>query len=256
MNARDFIALYTLSRREVMRFIRIWTQTLLPSPISILLYFVIFGSLIGSRIGMLEGHRYVDYIAPGLIMMAIINNSYANVVASSYVAKFQRSIEEMFVSPMPPLIILLGFLIGGIARGLLVALIVTGVALWFTDLMVYNWFVTLTVGILTSVLFSLAGLINGIFANSFDDINIVPTFILTPLTYLGGVFYSIHILPPFWQKVSYFNPIFYMVNTFRYGMLGISDINVTLSLCFLIIFIIGLWGWAWWLLSRGIGVRS
>lgn len=255
MTRLNCIALYTITRKEMTRFFRIWTQTLLPSPISMILYFVIFGSLIGPRVGTIDGHNYIEYLAPGLIMMAVINNSYANVVASFFGAKFQRNIEEMFVAPVSSGIILLGFVLGGMVRGCIVGLIVTVVALFFTKLSLVHPALIIFVVLCTSLLFSLGGLINAIFSRKFDDINIVPTFILTPLTYLGGVFYSIHMLSPFWQKVSYFNPIFYMINAFRHAMLGTSDIAVTTSLLFIIVANICCFLFAWRLLSKGTGIK-
>ncbi|MDZ7736553.1 MAG: ABC transporter permease [Gammaproteobacteria bacterium] len=242
--------------KEVGRFMRIWIQTLLPPAISMTLYFIIFGNLIGSRIGEMGGFSYMQYIAPGIIMMSIINNSYANVVSSFFGAKFQKHIEEMLVSPIPNYLILAGYITGGVTRGLLVGLIVSIVALFFTDLHVYSYTLMIGVVLLTSVLFSLGGMINGIFAKKFDDISIIPTFILTPFTYLGGVFYSIDLLPEFWQKVSLFNPILYMVNAFRYGMLGVSDINAFYALGIICIFVIGLSLFCLYLLNRGIGVKS
>ena len=256
MTHLNIVALYTLVSREVTRFFRIWTQTLLPSPVSMVLYFVIFGSLIGPRIGEIDNYNYVDYIAPGLIMMAVINNSFANVVASFFGAKFARNIEEMFVSPMSSLTILLGFVIGGIARGCLVGLITTIVALFFTTLHVHHIFVIFFVVLLTAMLFSLAGLVNAIFSRKFDDISIIPTFVLTPMTYLGGVFYSIHMLSPTWQKISYFNPILYMVNAFRYGMLGVSDVPVITSLIFIFTCNVVLFLYAWRLLEKGTGIKA
>jgi ABC-2 type transport system permease protein len=252
----NLVALYTLTRKEIVRFFRIWTQTLLPSPISTVLYFVIFGSLIGTRVGKIGGYNYIEYLAPGLIMMAIINNSFSNVVGSFYGAKFQRNIEEMFVSSMASWTILVGFTLGGIARGCIVGLMVTIVALFFTQLTIFNAVVIVFVVLATAMLFSLVGIINAIFSRKFDDINIVPTFVLTPLTYLGGVFYSIHMLPPFWQKVSYFNPIFYMINAFRYGMLGSSDVPVMLSLGFILLANVICFGIAWRLLATGAGIKA
>lgn len=253
MNA---VALQTILRREVMRFLRIWTQTLLPSPISMTLYFVIFGALIGPKIGQFEGVSFIEYITPGLIMMAVITNSYANVVASFYQAKFMHNIEEMYVSPMSMWVLLSGYILGGVARGVLVGMIVTIVALFFTKVHLLHLFTIFILVILTASLFSFAGLINAIFAKKFDDINIIPTFVLTPLTYLGGVFYSIKILPPFWQVISYFNPIFYIVNAFRYAMLGVSDIGIHIAILLLIIvnglFLI----WSLILLTRGVGIKS
>lgn len=253
---QNYVAFKTLVRREIMRFMRIWTQTLIPSPVSMILYFVIFGNLIGRKVGILDGYPYVDYIAPGLIMMAVINNSYANVVASFFGSKFQRNIEEMFVSPMSSLSILLGFVIGGVARGVVVGLIVTAVAFFFADLHLYHLWIILLVTLLTALLFSLAGLLNAIFSRKFDDINIVPTFILTPLTYLGGVFYSINMLPEFWQKVSHFNPMLYMVNAFRYGMLGVSDIQIEVALVFLSLFCLVFFLVDWWMIEKGVGIKS
>ncbi len=256
MSRTNRVALYTLTRREITRFFRIWTQTLLPSPISIVLYFVIFGSLIGPRIGEIDGYPYISYLAPGLIMMAVINNSFSNVVASFFGAKFQRNIEEMYVAPMSSLVILLGFTFGGVVRGFIVGLIVTGVALFFTQLHIHHIGVVLTVVVATAMLFSLGGLINAIFSRKFDDINIIPTFVLTPLTYLGGVFYSTNMLAPFWQKLSYFNPILYMINAFRYGMLGTSDVPVSISLGFILLTNVLCFAIAWRLLAKGTGIKA
>ena len=251
-----FIPFSTIVIKEVSRFTRIWMQTILPPAISMTLYFVIFGGLIGSRIGTMNGFNYIDYIAPGIIMMAIINNSYANVVSSFYGAKFQRHIEEMLVAPIPNFIILAGFVSGGVVRGLLIGVVVTIVALFFTNLQVHNLTITIAVVLMTSIVFSLAGMINAIFANKFDDISIIPAFVLTPLIYLGGVFYSIDLLPNFWQKVSAFNPILYMVNAFRYGILGESDIDITHAFIMLTIFTITLLIISLQLLNRGVGIKS
>lgn len=242
---QQWIAFRTILRKEIKRFTRIWVQTLLPPAITMALYFVIFGKLIGSRIGEMDGFSYIQFVAPGLIMMSVLTNSYSNVVSSFFSAKFQRSVEEILVSPTPNYIILLGYCMGGVARGLAVGVLVTLLSLAFTDLHVHSWTVTIAIVVLTSMLFSLAGFINAVYANSFDDISIIPTFVLTPLTYLGGVFYSIHLLPEFWQGVSQLNPILYMVNAFRYGMLGVSDINVVaafagLLICLAILFMVGL----------------
>lgn len=250
------IAFYTLFRREVMRFMRIWIQTLVPSVITVSLYFFIFGNLIGQRIGLMKGIPYIQYIVPGLIMMSIITNSYANVVSSFFGAKFQKHIEEMLVSPMPSSIILLGFILGGVARGFCVGLLVTLVSLLFTKIEIANWGLTLLVGFLTAILFSLAGLINGIFAKKFDDISIVPTFILTPLTYLGGVFYSVSLLPPFWGYLTYINPVFYIVNAFRFAMLGYSDASLALSMSIIVGSVILLYSIAYYLINKGIGLRT
>ncbi len=254
--AEQTVALRTLLVKEVLRFTRIWIQTVLPPMITTALYFIIFGSLIGEKIGPMEGFRYVDYIVPGLIMLAVIGNSYANVVSSFYGAKFQRNIEELLVSPVPAYLILLGFIGGGIARGITVGLAVTLVALFFSDIHVHNIFVITSIVLLTSMLFSLGGFINGVFAKSFDDISIIPTFVLTPLTYLGGVFYSIELLPEFWRQVSLANPILYMVNAFRYGFLGVSDIDLALSYAIILGFIAALFIFGLILLHKGHGVRT
>ncbi len=251
----NMVGLYTIVRREISRTVRIWSQTFLPSIISMALYFIIFGNLIGSRIGEMEGIRYIDYLVPGLIMMSIITNSYGNVVASFFGSKFQRNIEEMLVSPLPSSIILWGFILGGVVRGVIVGVLVTLVSMVFTKLHLQHVWLTLLIAILTALLFSLAGLINAIFAKKFDDINFVPTFVLTPLTYLAGVFYSIRLLPPMWQYVTHANPVFYMVNAFRFGMLGVSDIPITTAIGVLIGFIIVLYTASLWMLKKGIGIK-
>ena len=200
--AEQWIALSTIVRKEIVRFTRIWVQTLLPPVITMGLYFVIFGQLIGSRIGQMDGFSYVEFVVPGLIMMSVITNSYSNVVSSFFGVKFQRSVEELLVSPTPNYIILLGYVLGGVSRGLLVGFIVTLVSFLFTDLTIDSLPITIAIVFMTAIVFSLAGFLNAVFARTFDDISIVPTFILTPLTYLGGVFYSISLLPPVWQSVS------------------------------------------------------
>ncbi|HQQ64358.1 MAG TPA: ABC transporter permease [Pseudomonadales bacterium] len=257
MNSYEtWIAFYTILVREIRRFTRIWVQTLLPPAITMGLYFVIFGTLIGSRIGQMGGFTYMEFVVPGLIMMSVLTNSYANVVSSFYGNKFQRSIEEQLIAPIPNWVILAGYIAGGVARGLCIGLIVTVLSLFFTRLHIQHWGVMIGVVLLTSILFSLAGLINAVYAKSFDDISIVPTFILTPLTYLGGVFYSINLLPPFWQAVSQANPVLYMVNAFRYGVLGISDVNIGLSLAMIVFFIIIAGFYSMHLLKTGRGLRS
>ncbi|WP_370981465.1 ABC transporter permease [Agaribacterium sp. ZY112] len=232
------VALMTIIRKEVRRFMRIWVQTLIPPAITMTLYFLIFGSLIGSRIGQMGGYDYMSFVIPGLIMMAVINNSYSNVASSFYSAKYSKSIEELLVSPTPNYIIVLGWVTGGALRGLLVGLIVTLLSLFFTKLPLHSLVLTVGVVVLSAMLFALAGLINAIFANSFDDISVVPTFVLTPLTYLGGVFYTIDMLPSFWQWLSMFNPILYLVNLFRYGLLGVSDVSVAQSLFGVCVFLV------------------
>jgi ABC-2 type transport system permease protein len=253
---RNWIALQTILIKEITRFFRLWTQTILPSAITMTLYFVIFGRLIGARIGDMDGHSYIQYIAPGLIMMAVITNSYANVTSSFFLSKFQRSIEEILVSPMPNYLILAGFVLGGVLRGLVVGVVVTLIAEFFTHFIVHHMFIMLLVILLSALLFSVAGFINAVFAKKFDDIAIIPTFVLTPLTYLGGVFYSIHMLPPFWYSVSLANPVLYMVNAFRYGILGTTDVNVVLAILMIlsasiILILVGLY-----LLNKGVGIRS
>lgn len=252
----QWIAFMTILRKEVKRFTRIWVQTLLPPAITMILYFVIFGKLIGGRLGDMAGFSYIDFVAPGLIMMAVITNSYANVSSSFFSAKFQRSVEEILVSPTPNYIILLGFVMGGVARGMAVGLIVTLMSLGFTELQVQHWFITLFIVLMTSILFSLAGFINAVYANTFDDISIVPTFILTPLTYFGGVFYSINLLPEFWQQVSVFNPILHMVNAFRYGMLGITDVHLGMAFAGLTLCVVTLFAVALYLLKNGKRLRA
>jgi len=254
--AEKLIALKTIMIKEVLRFMRIWVQTVLPPVITTALYFVIFGRLIGPQIGQMQGYDYMDYIVPGLIMMAVITNSYANVVSSFYGAKFQHNIEELLVSPVPNYIILLGYVSGGVCRGITVGIAVTVVAWFFSDLTFDTVPVIISTVLLTSILFSLAGLINGVYAKSFDDISIVPTFVLTPLTYLGGIFYSIDMLSPFWQNASLLNPILYMVNTFRYGFLGITDIPLLNSYLIICTFIAILYLFALHLLNKGHGIRT
>ena len=252
----QWIAFLTIMRKEVRRYLRIWTQTLLPSAITMSLYFLIFGTLIGSRIGTMGGVSYMEFVVPGLIMMAIITNTYANVVGSFFGAKFNNSVEELLVSPTPTYVIVLGYAAGGVSRGILVSIIVTSVALFFTDLDIHNWLVVIGVVSLTSISFSLLGLINAVFANTFDDVNIVPTFVLTPLTYLGGVFYSLDLLPDFWASISQINPLVYVVNAFRFGVLGVSDVDITVSFAMLIALTIASFIFAMHLLGTGTRLRT
>lgn len=256
LTQRYAVSFGTIVYKEVSRFMRIWLQTILPPAITMALYFVIFGHLIGPRIGQMDGFSYMQYIAPGLIMMSVITNAYANVVSSLFGAKFQRHIEEILVAPIPEMLILLGFVTGGVVRGVLVGLVVTATALCFTELHVNSWGITLAVVVLTATLFSLAGLINALYARKFDDISIVPTFILTPLTYLGGVFYSIDMLPAVWQNLSLGNPILYMVNAFRYGMLGVSDISIGVAFTVIGLFCVALFLISLQLLRSGVGLRT
>ncbi len=261
----DLIALQTILVKETVRILRIWVQTLLPPVITMSLYFVIFGRLIGARIGEISvggaggttrTFPYIQFVVPGLVMMSIITNSFSNVVSSFFGAKFQKHVEELLVSPMPNSILLLGYVGGGVARGLMVGVLVTLVALFFTRLPIANVPVTISVVVLTAVLFSLGGFINAVLARNFDDISIFPTFVLTPLTYLGGVFYSIDMLPEFWRRVSMANPVLYMVSAFRYGILGVSDIPLGVAYTVIIGFTAGFWVLALWLLKHGKGLRS
>lgn len=253
---RFWVAYLTITRKEIMRFARIWVQTIIPPVVMVALYFIIFGNLIGQRIGEMDGMLYVDFIMPGLVMMSIITNSYTNVVSSFYGAKYSRHIEEMQIAPVPDIVILLGFMTGGVVRGISVGIAVTLVSLLFTEFSIHSPLIVLLVALLTSCLFALAGLINAIFANSFDDITIIPTFVLTPLTYLGGIFYSIKLLPEFWQQVSLGNPILYMVNSFRYGFRGSSDIDLLTAIIVILVFIALLFSISLILLSRGTGIRQ
>ena len=253
----NLVALNTLVRREIVRIMRIWTQTLIPPAITMTLYFVIFGKLIGSRIGNIQGgFSYMQYIVPGLVMMSIITNSYGNISSSFFGAKFSRAVEEMLVSPMPNWVILLGYVSGAVARGLVVGMLVLLIALFFTHLKVAHPLITLASVLLGATIFSLAGFVNAVYAKKFDDIALVPTFILTPLTYLGGVFYSVNMLGEPWQAISRINPILYMVNAFRFGVLGISDVHVGVAFVVMLGFVVGLSIVALQLLKRGVGLRS
>jgi ABC-2 type transport system permease protein len=254
--ALNIVAMQTIVRKEVVRVLRIWVQTVVPPAITMTLYFIIFGNLIGRRIGTMDGFDYMQYIAPGLIMMSVITNSYGNVVSSFFGAKFGRHLEEMLIAPMSNATIVIGHVAGGVLRGMLIGVLVTIIALFFTRLEVQHPFITISIVLLSSTVFSLAGLINAIFAKKFDDISIVPTFVLTPLTYLGGVFYSISLLPEFWQTVSLANPILYMVNAFRYGILGTSDINIGVAYGILLVFVVVLFTACVQLLNRGVGIRE
>jgi len=254
MNAS--IALRTILVKEIRRFTRIWPQTLLPPAITTSLYFLIFGKLIGDRIGLINGVSYMDYIVPGIILMAVISHSYANVVSSFYSTKFQRHIEELLVAPVPNWVILAGYVGGGVARGLLVGCVVAGISTLFADIHVQNWPVAVSVFVLTAVLFALAGFINAVFADSFDDISIIPNFVLTPLSYLGGVFYSVSMLSPAWRTVSLGNPILYMVNAFRYGLIGVSDVMIEKAFLITAGFIITLILFSLWLLYKGVGIKN
>ncbi|API88101.1 ABC transporter permease [Marinilactibacillus sp. 15R] len=251
-----FTALKSLAAKETNRYLRIWVQTLVPPVITTSLYFVIFGNLIGGRIGQMEGFSYMEFIVPGLIMMSVITSSYSNVSSSFFSQKFQKNIEELLIAPVPTHVIMWGFVFGGLGRSILVGILVTVISLFFVPLQVFSWFIIIVTLLMTSILFSLAGLLNGIFAQSFDDVSIVPTFVLQPLTYLGGVFYSISELPSFWQGVSKINPIVYMISGFRYGFLGVIDVPIMVSMGILVIFIVGLYSTCWYLIEKGRGLRS
>ncbi len=252
----NLVAFYTIVRREVVRILRIWGQTLVPPAITMTLYFLIFGSLIGRRIGDMGGHDYMDFIVPGLVMMSIIQNSYGNISSSFFGAKFGRHVEELLVSPMPNIVILSGYVVGAVLRGLMVGAIVLGIAMLFTHVRIPHPLVTLSTVVLGATIFSLAGFVNAVYARKFDDIAIVPTFILTPLTYLGGVFYSVKLLPEWAQTLTYANPIFYMVNAFRYGLLGESDVSLGIAYALMIGFTVALTALGLWLLRTGTGLRS
>lgn len=251
------VAFQTIFIKEIRRFLRIWPQTLLPPAITMVLYFVIFGAVIGSRIGEMSGFNYMTYVLPGLVMMSVITNSFSNVASSFFSNKFQRSIEEVLVSPVPNWIILAGYVFGGVARGVITGTIVMLLGLFFVDLQIHNPFITLLAVIMTAMLFALGGFINGVLARKFDDVSIIPTFVLTPMTYLGGVFYSIEVLPEFWQKVSMLNPILYQVNAFRYGILGTSGgIDIRMAFLVMALAILGLGIYSLKLLNSGKGLRS
>jgi len=252
----NWVGFKTIVRKEFLRVVRIWVQTIVPPAITMTLYFIIFGNLIGRRIGSMDGFDYMQYIAPGLIMMSVITNSYGNVVSSFFGAKFGKHVEEMLVSPMSNATIILGHVAGGVVRGLMVGLLVTLIALGFTDLDVAHPLITISMVVLASTVFAQLGFVNAVFAKKFDDVTIIPTFVLTPLTYLGGVFYSISLLPEFWQKVSLANPILYMVNAFRYGILGTSDISIQYAYFIVCVFVVALFAVNLALLNRGVGIRE
>ena len=257
MSARiNWIGYKTIVRKEVVRILRIWLQTVVPPAITMTLYFIIFGNLIGSRIGDMGGFDYMQFIVPGLVMMAVITSSYGNMVSSFFGAKFGRHIEELLISPLPNWVILAGYVTGALARGVMVGTVVMAISLFFTRVEIQYPLIMVSVLLLTSIVFAMAGMVNAIFATKFDDITIVPTFILTPLTYLGGVFYSVSMLPPLWQKLSTINPILYMVNGFRYGILGVSDVGIGMTYLIIGVFVVILASFCLYLLNRGVGMRS
>ena len=251
-----WVGFVTIVRREFGRILRIWGQTLVPPAVTATLYFIIFGSLIGRRIGPMDGFDYMQFIAPGLIMMSVISNSFGNVVSSFFGAKFGKHVEELLVSPLPNWLIVLGYVCGGVLRGLLVGTLVTTVALFFTHLPVHHPLLIVTSVVLTSVVFSLGGFFNAIFAKNFEQISWFPTFVLTPLTYLGGVFYSVSLLPPWAERLSYANPILYMVNAFRYGFLGSSDVDITKAFLVTVAAAAIMFAVVVTLMNRGTGIRE
>lgn len=250
-----YIAFYTIVRREWMRTFRIWAGTILPPVITTILYFVIFGNVIGKRIGQMDGFSYLQFIAPGLIMMAVISNAYSSTVAAFFSTKFHRDIEDILVTPMPSWILVLGFMVSGMIRGILIGIIVTIIALFFTHLSVHSFPTIILVVLLSSAIFSLGGILNAIFADSFDEISIIPTFVLTPLTYLGGVFYSLNLLPPFWRHLSLINPIVYIIQSFRYGILGIESHNILLAFGVMFGIVVVCFCFTLWLVKRGVGIK-
>ncbi len=256
MRSPALIGYYTMVRKELVRIVRIWSQTLLPPVITTSLYFAIFGAFIGSQVAAINGHTYIQFIVPGLVMMAVITSAYMNVVSTFYFSKFLRTIDSLLVSPMPTWVVIAGFVSGGLIRSFLVGILVVLVSLFFTHLVIFNIFIIFAAAFLTALLFAFAGLVNGVFAKSFDAINIVPTFVLTPLTYLGGVFYSIDQLPPLFRTLSLGNPILYMVNAFRYGFLGVSDVSMTLAFSVMGGLTVFFFGLTLFLFIRGVGVKS
>lgn len=258
-NYRKWVAFYTMLRKDIVRIFRIWVQTFLPSVVTSVLYFAVFGTVLGSRIGQMQGVDYMSFVVPGLVMLAIVTSAYANSSFTFFQSKFfMRSIDEMLVSPMPPSLIIAGFIAGGIIRGVLVGALVMVVSLFFTGLhlTIHNALIIFGFAILTALVFALAGLVNGVYAKTIDGINLVPTFVLTPLVYLGGIFYSVHNLPSWWQAITYANPLFYLINGFRYGFLGISDISLVLSASILFVMIALLIGINWYLIRTGLGLKQ
>ena len=252
-----WVSFYTIVRKDVVRVVRIWPQTFLPSVVTSVLYFLVFGSIIGSRVGQISGFDYMQFIVPGLVMLAVVTNAFSNVATTFFTSKFfSRIIDEILVSPTPPLVMIAGFVAGGMVRGLGVGILVLLVSLFFALPTIAHPFVVIFFLILSSLIFSLAGLVNGVYAKNFDGITIVPTFVLTPLVYLGGVFYSVSALPSWWATLTYFNPIFYLINGFRYGFLGIADVSIAVSAAVLTVLALGLIGINWYLIRTGLGLRQ
>lgn len=258
-NYRKWIAFYTMLRKDMVRIFRIWVQTFLPSVVTSILYFAVFGTVLGDRIGEMQGVDYMTFVVPGLVMLAIVTSAYANSSFTFFQSKFfMRSIDEMLVSPMPPWLIIAGFVAGGVIRGVLVGALVMIVSLFFTGLSItfHNVLIIFAFALLTSLVFALAGLVNGVYAKTIDGINLVPTFVLTPLVYLGGIFYSVHNLPDWWQAITYANPLFYLINGFRYGFLGISDISLIIAVGILGAMIVALVAINWYLIRTGLGLKQ
>ncbi len=254
--AQMWVSYYTIVRKEVVRLFRIWTQTFLPPVITSSLYFLIFGKFIGNQVAPIDGVSYMQFIVPGLVMMSVIMQSFMNSAFTFYMAKFQKTLEEVAVSPTPYIIVILGHVSAAVIRGMVTAIIILGVALFFTPFEVHSYTLTILFVFLSSLLFALAGLLNGVFANSFDSVQLFPTFVLTPLTYLGGVFYSVKLLPEVWQYISYANPIVYMINGFRYGLLGVLDTSVWLSFFVLLVLVFIMIGANWYVFKTGRGLRA
>lgn len=254
-----WISFYTMLRKDVVRMFRIWIQTFVPSIVTAVLYFLVFGTVLGSQIGDIEGVSYMKFVVPGLVMLSIVTNSYSNTSFTFFTSKFfARSIDEILVSPTPPWLLIAGFVSGGVARGIIVGILVLLVSIFFTGLhlAVHSVLIIFGFAVLTSLVFALAGLVNGIYGKSMDSINIVPTFVLTPLIYLGGVFYSVHSLPSWWQGITYANPLFYLINGFRYGFLGITDVSLAISVSMLVGMVIVLAGINWYLIKKGLGLKQ
>ena len=251
-----WIGYQTILIKELTRILRIWAQTLIPPVITMSLYFVIFGAIIGRRVGEMGGMPYMEFIVPGLIMLSVITNAYGNITSSFFGAKFGKHVEELLISPLPPWIILVGYVSGAVFRALTVGILVWLVAAFFSGFHMHNLAVTFSILLLTAIVFSLGGFINAIYAQKFDDISIIPTFVLQPMTYLGGVFFSVSLLPGVWQQIALVNPIVYMVNAFRYGLLGVSDIPLWIAYAITLVFGIVLFFICLTLLKRGVGLRS
>lgn len=256
MFRQQWVAFNTILYKEVHRALRLWPQTLIPAAVTTALYFIIFGNIMGPRVGQMHGFPYITFLAPGLIMMSMITNSYSGAVSALFFAKFTKSIEEIIVSPTTNLTMLAGFVCSGLFRGVLIGVVVTAVAMIFTKISLYSFITVIGVVLLSCGIFSLGGVINAIYAKKFDDMAFIPNFVLTPLTYLGGVFFSISLLPKDWQYIAMLNPIVYIINTFRYGFLGMHDANLMLAFVAMVVFFLVLFLYAYILLRRGVGIKE